>query len=876
MTSFSTYASRFLSSGAATASLQQQQIAPQSSVYRPFAASNHAGYLEEGEVEGEGSEDADVYGTAESPRDRRERHRFPHLKDDHTKNKTHNKGAKSSMAPSQSIPDLEDEDDESASHIYRDQRSRIAVPSGSSLLDDTPRRISSSNRHVHPKDEHDPFLAEDDLQRAPSRSTRSPSAQSDRRHKRNTSSEARAKGWMAHVGESSSAASAPSSKAQVKRRQDLPSDIYRDPDEDEDDDDDENSAGQGGQLTKGSDTRRDRYAMYDETETSDDTSDTSSEEGDKHQGSKRNQRKIARQAKISKAAGSIGSSLREPLLSSAGSERLAQPPGAFRGQTSRITSTDIYAYPHPDAKAGWTPWATGNRVSLSDYKDKIALLLWLALVLGTLSTAVWMILGANTVAAVPPSSPSMRPSPYYTLTRSIPILFLLTFVSLAAAAANLLLLRNITTLGGGHILRWALIGVPGILTTAWVWAFAGSFIYDDERWTGGGWSTSGLRLLSLLPLLAAILFARSVWNRRASLARSLSVLELSATIIAQHPALLALSLGLLFVFLAITAPFLFIFVRLFLIGHFGSIADPQSDKVWKTDSKARMMAWITLGAWLWSWSVLRGIQRVTVAGVISHWYFHRDEEILGNDEAAKLYDVDDTQEDEGDLPGPAPGTWLDDEQVGNRGPSQIEIVRASFVRATGPAIGTICLSALVLAIARTGSTMASTTRWINRKLASQTRFPAILQPMAHMAAIMAGLSSILQGFSDFTLVYVGITGDSFAAAARRSTRLVSRHSVKTIMEGLIINLILDLTTLALCFLAGLAGFLFSAHNLHVPADAPLVGLLCFLLPYWTLRLCADVLSNAADTLYLCFTIDEASGEQHCPKAAEAVSGHLVA
>jgi hypothetical protein len=42
----------------------------------------------------------------------------------------------------------------------------------------------------------------------------------------------------------------------------------------------------------------------------------------------------------------------------------------------------------------------------------------------------------------------------------------------------------------------------------------------------------------------------------------------------------------------------------------------------------------------------------------------------------------------------------------------------------------------------------------------------------------------------------------------------------------------------------LVGFLFSAHQLHVPADAPLVGLLCALLPYWTLRLCADVLSNA--------------------------------
>ena len=279
--------------------------------------------------------------------------------------------------------------------------------------------------------------------------------------------------------------------------------------------------------------------------------------------------------------------------------------------------------------------------------------------------------------------------------------------------------------------------------------------------------------------MAAVLFARGVWNRRASLARSLSVLELSATIIGSHPALLMLSLGLLIVFLAVTAPFLLIFVRLFLLGHFGSVGDPSKDKIWHTDGRARAMAWVTLGAWLWTWSVLRGIQRVTVAGVISHWYFHREEDGVESDEATKLYDVEDDEA----LPGPAPGTWLGEEQSSKRGPSQIDIVRASFVRASGPALGTICLSAFVLALAKLGSVMASTTRWINRKLSAQTRFPAVLQPMAHVAAILAGISTILQGFSDYALIYVGVTGDGFAAAARRSARLVSRHNVKTIMEG---------------------------------------------------------------------------------------------
>lgn len=76
------------------------------------------------------------------------------------------------------------------------------------------------------------------------------------------------------------------------------------------------------------------------------------------------------------------------------------------------------------------------------------------------------------------------------------------------------------------------------------------------------------------------------------------------------------------------------------------------------------------------------------------------------------------------------------------------------------------------------------------------------------------------------------------------------------VEGLLIGTVLSLLTVSLSLLAALAGFLFSAHQLHVPADAPLVGLLCGVVPYWTLRLAADVLANGADALYLCYAIDE--------------------
>jgi hypothetical protein len=484
MTSFSTYASKFLSSGAATASVQQQ-FANQSRSNRPFGASNYPAAFES---EGQEADD-DVFGIEASPPSRRNRHHLPHLAD--------KKGDSSRQISRKqqhigSISDIDDEDEEEEADRgrgYHNERSHVAMPSGSSVLG---AETKSSKGGVY-RDAHDPFLAEDDLQHAGSMTSAS---SNHTRHYRGPSSEAKARGWMAHIADSSSNASTASYIA-TKSNRDLPHDIYRDPDEDDDDDDDEILQSlrrpDKGKRTSKRDAKRDRYSIYDDVDSSASTSTLDSDESNVHEGQRRKKwrktRRTHQKAQISKAAGSIGSSLREPLLSSAGSDHLSKPPGAFRGQTSRIASTDIYAYPHPPAKAGWTPWAPGNRVSWSEYKDKVALVLWAGLCFGTLATAIWMVLGAKSISA--PSSPSTRPSPYYTLTRSVPILFLLTFLSISAAAANLFFLRNITKLGGGHVLRSSLIGVPLVLAVGWMWAFAGSFIYDDERWSGGGWSTTG-------------------------------------------------------------------------------------------------------------------------------------------------------------------------------------------------------------------------------------------------------------------------------------------------------------------------------------------------------------------------------------------------
>ena len=738
---------------------------------------------------------------------------------------------------------------------------------------------------------------------------------------------ARARGWLAH---GSTIDMEPASTSPVARagRRNLPYDptsssIYsaagHRPDRSQLDDSSIYAQSSRGNKARGKAARSHRtpgeglFSIYDEREQEDDdrsdlsrsrsgsisaSSVTDSDydtEGDGRRGqrSRRMSRNRARQ---------MTSTLREPLLpSGSGSARPLRMParpssdmdsegsdldGTSRGahgsskrhrngrRDGRPSSRDrdqdpideIHLYPSPPARAGWGPWA--NRLAFGKYRDKTAIATFAAAIGAVILIGAYLSWGVRPPSR--PKTPKTRPSSYYTITRSLPILILLTLLSFAAGVGNLVLLRNLSRFGGAKVLRTGLMGVPIVLGLGWAWAFAGSFIYDDEAWSGGGWSTTGLRIISIVPLALAILFARMVWQRRKALSRSIAVLELSCNVVLKHPALLVLALASLGAFALITIPFLFLFTRLFLVGHFGRQVGDSME--WETDTKAAWLAWATLCAWLWTWAVLRGIQRVTVAGVVSHWYFHRigegdaegidaragaapagvgdaqvpsvDKRRADEDHANQvIFDGDSIYDEMAATPGSYPQHGSHGSARRHAAPDPTEVVRVSFARATGPALGSICMSALILAIVKTLTLVAEAARRIS-DVTTQRRVPKLLQPMTYVVGLLAGLGAVLQSYSDLALVYVGVTGDGFWTAAKKSAQLVSRHGVQSVMEGLVIHLVLDLTAIALSFLAGLVGFLFSAHQLHVPADAPLVGLLCGLLPYWTLRLCADVLSNA--------------------------------
>lgn len=390
-------------------------------------------------------------------------------------------------------------------------------------------------------DHVDPFLGEEAVQSAEAENSQQPRGEDSRQRRPAAPSrqaQNRARGWLAHA-ESSIAAPLHHTingirdpkgsrrvplHARASGRGLAGDDIYRDPEEAS-----SSTSADEGVRRSTSATRSASGPFIDRnSDLSEEDADDSSDDGltsSTVSSPRIRTRQAMRAGPIGKPtnganASDAASSLRQPLLSSDiastnASGSLSVPlPGAFRGSTSRQVAADIYAYPHPPAKSGWTPWATGNVLQWREWKDKGAVVAWSLVMLFTVVVSGGSALAASVrhggahltesdltqdsqfslasrQSDKASSGSPKRPSPYYTLTRSVPIIFLLALFSVGAAMANLFLLRQVARAGGSQLLRSSLVAIPFCLTLGWAWAFAGSFIYDDEKWSGGAWSTVG-------------------------------------------------------------------------------------------------------------------------------------------------------------------------------------------------------------------------------------------------------------------------------------------------------------------------------------------------------------------------------------------------
>ncbi|GAA95249.1 uncharacterized protein L969DRAFT_101482 [Mixia osmundae IAM 14324] len=515
----------------------------------------------------------------------------------------------------------------------------------------------------------------------------------------------------------------------------------------------------------------------------------------------------------------------------------SSPPRRFdyarKGVSDDVPATNrLYVYPSN----------AGNRIRLEAdvpriyYRDAA----WLAAYLASLSTVVLYGFYQSFIGTplLPPESdmPSETDRPTETIASSIPLLIILTLLSLlsgVAATASLAFYKR----GAYFVVHAAVVSVPLLLVLAGAWSYAGSYVlvsHDNEEHEGH-WlilARTLLRAFSVLVICAAGWLAQTAYKNRKRLQQTVHVLELAATIISDHQALLVLCLGFTVAFTVITFPFLSIFSTAVSHGVYTG-TDKEHERTWHVDSTSGTFACFVVFTWLWTLGVMRGIQRMTVSGVVGAWWFSR-------------HDPD--------------------------SPTSNELIVASLQRATGPSLGTVCYSALLLALLDSLALVSSKMRNVTR---STSRLPGFLSPLYYLAPAFALAASFFDAISSYALVFAGLTGQPFAESARRSAALISSNRTGYLLDNLLVKYVLNMISLALATLAGLAGFMFATYTVSEAHYAPLISLLCAIVPFWTVRLCSDVLSNAVDGIFLCYNLDVASGSTHCSKAVEVFAESVL-
>ena len=152
-------------------------------------------------------------------------------------------------------------------------------------------------------------------------------------------------------------------------------------------------------------------------------------------------------------------------------------------------------------------------------------------------------------------------------------------------------------------------------------------------------------------------------------------------------------------------------------------------------------------------------------------------------------------------------------------PSSTHTIHAALYRATQPSVGSICLSALILAGVRFLGLVCMGLRVLPAYL------PPYLRPVSLGAGLAVGyLENATSTLSTYALAYVGLTGDPFFPSAHRSRALTSqaesglaRYQRKFKTEPPLT--MLTVAPLTLTFPFALTTYLFVAHTLDAPNEA---------------------------------------------------------
>lgn len=452
-------------------------------------------------------------------------------------------------------------------------------------------------------------------------------------------------------------------------------------------------------------------------------------------------------------------------------------------------------------------------------------LIWSAAFVGT-AFLVWVHTSA-------PDKVPLGDTIYSTLHSSFHLLSVYTLVSMVVAGLWLACLAYFVR----PLVQLIALSVPVILISFSLYPLISSYKVRDN---GQGASVQGraMRWASLVPGICAILWIYMVYQGRRSIDKASRILELASRVLAACPALLLVGGAVLGTVVSWTWIWIGLFTRLFLEGHFKR----RDGKItfWVIDFSTWWLGVFYILFYLWTLSIISGIQRSLTSATVSQWYFHRSA-----------------------MPKP----------------TSRQVAQASFWHAAGPMFGSICLSTF---------------------LTIALRLPLMILPRRFAAFVSLCIyqlipTSAVMLTNPLTLTYASIHSMELRRAAHglRQLSFVS-HSTPTttltprsfsspsgheLVPYRLSKLLLHATRFVMSMALGFGGWVSTARTLELAGAghkgslyAYVVGMLAAAIGWGVLGAFEGVLGFILDALIVCWGSEvgsQGTGQsRYCPEAGE--------
>lgn len=401
---------------------------------------------------------------------------------------------------------------------------------------------------------------------------------------------------------------------------------------------------------------------------------------------------------------------------------------------------------------------------------------------------------------------------YTTLRASFHLLAVDTLVSIVVALVWLAALRSFVK----PVVTLVLVAVPVILISFALYPFISSY-----QPTGGStrFQDTVMRWAAGVPAVSAVVWLYVVYKGRHAIQSAVGILEFSSRILAANSALVLVGMGCLAVVVTWTWVWLLMFTRVFLGGTFSS----RLAKFIISASSWWLGVYFVL-MYIWTLSIISGVQRSTTAATVSQWYFHRNAV-------------------------PAP--------------SSKEVVSAALGHALTTIFGTISLSTLLALAIRLPL------------LVLPSRLSSILSMFVYsfiptpIAALTNPLTLTYAAIHSQTLAMSsrGLSQMEFIAPQRPTTTLtpaaLPKHSrTSPLLPYRLAKLILHATRFIMAMALGFAGWVMTARQLRLDrpdglgvrgsAYAYVVGLVASFIGWGILGAMEGILSGIVDAVVICY------------------------